>query len=344
MVDLDDRNPRDRNLGDRNPRPRTVRRRTLAALAGATLASPGLVARAQSNDGGPAVRRAIDRFARLPGASCLVLADLTAVWQAGHEPKARRFVGSALKTFILARYLRDVEDGRLTLDKQLAVDNGLRTLNSPVFLNLTGTTQAVSVLEAMITHSDNTATDIAMAAVGADRVRALIAEAGLQNTQIADSMRKMFSYLAGLDAGQDAGWPGVQALVDHPPKPRDALNDRMTMASTAEDMVNWYRRALRPGYFNKPGTLVEFKRIQAMATALSAVVPADTVAYGKGGSIDWINFHCYCLPGAMIVGKARVTFCFTINWSGSDDGVAAIFKEYVSAVANVLQESARAVG
>ena len=157
-------------------------------------------------------------------------------------------------------------------------------------------------------------------------------------------MRKMFSYLAGLDAGQDAGWPGVQALVDHPPKPRDALNDRMTMASTAEDMVNWYRRALRPGYFNKPGTLVEFKRIQAMATALSAVVPADTVAYGKGGSIDWMNFHCYCLPGAMIVGKAQVTFCFTINWSGSDDGVAAIFKEYVAAVANVLQESARAVG
>jgi beta-lactamase class A len=320
-----------------------LHRRTLAALAVSTLAAPGVVS-AQARDPGPAVKAAIDRFAELPGASCLVIADTKEPWTAAYKASERRFVGSALKTFILARYLRDVEEDKRTLAEQLAVNDRHRTLNSPVFLELTGTTTATSVLEAMITHSDNTATDIAMAAVGADRVRTLIAEAGLQNTQIADSMRKMFSYLAGLDAGQDAGWPGVQALVDHPPKPRDALNDRMTMASTAEDMVNWYRRALRPGYFNKPGTLVEFKRIQAMATALSAVVPTDTVAYGKGGSIDWRNFHCYCLPGAMIVGKARVTFCFTINWTGPDDGVAAMFKDYVSAVANVLQESARAVG
>jgi beta-lactamase class A len=321
-----------------------VRRRTLAVLAVSTLASPGILSRAQARDGGPAIQLAIGRFARLPGASCLVVADQKDPWQAGQEPAARRFVGSALKTFILARYLRDVEEGRLTLDKQLAVDNGLRTLNSPVFLNLTGTTQATSVLEAMITHSDNTATDIAMAAVGVDRVRALIADAGLRHTQIADSMRKMFCYLAGMEAGQDAGWPGVQALVDHPRNPRDALNDRMTMASTAEDMVSWYRRSLRPDYFKKPGTLAEFKRIHAMATALSQVVPPDTVAYGKGGSIDWRNFHCLCLPGEMIVGKTHVTFCFTINWTGPDNGVPNMFQQYASAVANVLEESARAVG
>ena len=332
------------DLDCRNPGHRTVRRRTLAALAVSALASPAIVSRAQARDGGPAIQLAIGRFARLPGASCLVVADQKDPWQAGHEPAARRFVGSALKTFILARYLRDVEEGRLKEDQPMAVDDRLRTLNSPVFLNLSGTTLAVSVLEAMITHSDNTATDIAMAAVGAERVRALIAEAGLRQTQIADSMRKMFCYLAGMEAGQDAGWPAVQALVDHPRNPRPALNDRMTMASTAEDMVSWYRRALRPDYFKKPATFLEFKRIQAMASALSQVVPADTVAYGKGGSIDWGNFHCYCLPGAMIVGKTQVTFCFTINWTGPDDGVATLFKQYVSAVANVLEESARAVG
>ena len=46
----------------------------------------------------------------------------------------------------------------------------------------------------------------------------------------------------------------------------------------------------------------------------------------------------------MIVGKAPVTFCFTINWTGPDDGVGAIFKSYVAAVADVLQEAARSVG
>src|SRR5512139_1181745 len=167
-----------------------LHRRKLAALAAAsTVAGTAIVSRAQTNDGGPRVQAAIARFAALPSASCQVIAEHhTIPWRAGHAATERRFVGSALKTFILARWLRDVEEGRLTEDKQMAVDDKARTLNSPVFLNLSGTTPAVSVLEAMITHSDNTATDIAMAAVGADRVRALIAEAGLRHTQIADSM------------------------------------------------------------------------------------------------------------------------------------------------------------
>jgi hypothetical protein len=46
----------------------------------------------------------------------------------------------------------------------------------------------------------------------------------------------------------------------------------------------------------------------------------------------------------MIVGKVPVTFCFTINWTGPEDGVAAIFKSYVGAVADVLKEAAQAVG
>jgi hypothetical protein len=39
-------------------------------------------------------------------------------------------------------------------------------------------------------------------------------------------------------------------------------------------MVSWYRQALAGSFFRKPGTLVEFKRIQAMADALVHVVPA----------------------------------------------------------------------
>ena len=56
------------------------------------------------------------------------------------------------------------------------------------------------------------------------------------------------------------------------------------------------RRRSRGAFFEKPATLVEFKRIQAMANALVRVVPPDTIAYGKGGSIDWEGFHCFCLP------------------------------------------------
>ena len=132
----------------------------------------------------------------------------------------------------------------------------------------------------------------------------------------------MFCYLAGLPAGQDAGWPKVKDLVEHPPNPRPALNDVMTMASTADDMVSWYRQSLRSGYFKTRAMNDEFARIQAMATALPQVVPTHIVAYGKGGSIDWQDFHCPGLPGAMVVGATPVTFCFTINWTGPDRGRA----------------------
>jgi beta-lactamase class A len=329
-----------------------LHRRRLPLLAASALVASPIGARAQAPGGGGRLQAAIGRFAALPAASCLIVADHPASpWQASHQPATRLFVGSAIKTFILAQYLRDVEEGRLSEDKQMAINDTVRSLNSPVFGALSGTTPAVSVLEAMITHSDNTATDVAMGAVGADRVRGLIAQAGLKSTQIPESTRRLFSYLAGAPEGTDVGWPGVQRLADAAPGSagsgaagRPALNDRQTMASTAEDMVHWYRQALGGIFFKKPGTLVEFKRIQAMADALIHVVPTDTVAYGKGGSIDWQGFHCFCLPGQMIVGKVPVTFCFTINWTGPADGVGAIFRSYRTAIADILQEAARAVG
>lgn len=327
-----------------------LHRRNLAALATSALAVPSLVSRAAAQAGGAGVQAAVARFAALPSASCLVVAEHpTAPWRAAHAPAARLFVGSAVKTFILAQYLREVEAGRLTEEQQLAIDDSVRSLSSPVFLDLTGKTAARNVLEAMISHSDNTATDAALAAVGVDKVRALIAEARLRDTQIPNSTRRLFSYLAGAPEGVDVGWAGMQRLIAAPSSgaaahTRPALNNHQTMASTAEDMVRWYQQALRGAFFRKPGTLVEFKRIQAMADAIVHVVPPDTVAYAKGGSIEWAGFHCFSLPGQMIVGKVPVTFCFTINWTGRNDGVGAIFKSYVSAVADVLQEAARAAG
>ena len=324
-----------------------LNRRNLAALAASALTLPEIASRAAAQSGGTGVQAAVARFAKLPAASCLVVADHpTAPWQAAHAADARLFVGSAVKTFILAQYLREVEAGRLTEEQQVTIDDTVRSLSSPVFLNLTGTTPARSVLEAMIAHSDNTATDVALAAAGVDKVRALIAEAGLKSTQIPNSTRRLFSYLAGAPEGIDVGWAGMQRLMSAPAggTTRPALNDQQTMASTAEDMVRWYQQALRGAFFRKPGTLLEFKRIQATADSIVHVVPPDTIAYAKGGSIDWAGFHCFSLPGQMIVGKVPVTFCFTINWTGPDDGVDAIFKSYVGAVADVLQEAAKAVG
>ena len=323
-------------------------RRRMLALAASALAGPAFIKPAAAAEGAARAQAAVDRFARIPAtASCLVVVDHPATpWRAAHDPAARLFVGSAVKTFILAQYLREVEAGRLTEDQQMKVDDAVRSASSPVFLKLAGTTQARSVLEAMIAHSDNTATDIALAAVGPAQVRALIAEAGLKQTQIPESTRRLFSYIAGAPEGVDIGWDGIVRL-DHGGSfgtPRPPLNDEQTMASTAEEMVRWYQQALRGAFFRKPDTLVEFKRIQAMADAIAKTVPSDTPAYGKGGSIDWEHFHCLCFAGQMIVAKVPVTFCLTINWNGPDDKVPAMMQAYIAGAADVLAETAQAVG
>lgn len=328
-----------------------LHRRKMTALALSGLAAPALAsgARAQgaARDLGD-VERAIDRFSKLPvtSASCLVAADRQ--WFRGYRQSDTLFVGSAVKTFILAQYLRGVEAGRLSEAQPVAIDDSVRSPSSPVFGDsttngvLAGKTAARNVLEAMIAHSDNTATDAALAAANVADVRALIKEAELTRTRIPASTRRLFVYLAsGKD--QDMGWTELLRLLDKPTNPQPALNPVQTMASSAEDMVNWYFLALSGKFFKKPETLVEFKRIQAMADALVQVVPPDTMAYGKGGSIDWQGFHCFSLPGQMMVKGVPVAFCFTINWTGKDDSVGPTFNAYKGAVAEVLSEAAKAI-
>ena len=321
------------------------RRRFLVAGASGVLAS-GATAHAEAR-GPAAVQAAVSRFAKIPGTtSCLVAAEHpTAPWQVAHDPKARLFVGSAVKTFILAQVLREVEAGRLSESEQVAIDDKVRSLSSPVFLNLSGMTTRRSVLEAMIAHSDNTATDVAIGSVGPASVRDLVKQAGMTTTQIPESTRRLFSYIAGAPDGTDLGWAGVQqAIAGKPPgKPRPPLNDRETMASSADDLVRWYQQALRGTFFKQPETLREFKRISAMADALSLIVPANIAAYGKGGSIDWADFHCLSVAGQMVVGAVPVTFCFNLNWSGPDDGVPAVMKSFGPILADVLKQAADAV-
>ena len=111
------------------------------------------------------------------------------------QPDQTMFVGSAVKTFILAEYLRS----DLSETAVMNIDDSVRSISSPVFgdqtyggaprpdQELDGDTLARSALEAMITHSDNTATDAVLAAVGADNVRELISDLGLTSVKIPES-------------------------------------------------------------------------------------------------------------------------------------------------------------
>ena len=283
----------------------------------------------------------LDGFLALPGSKGVQIDidDPRRPWRVVHAADAALFCGSCFKTFVLATYLREVEAGRLSLGEQLTIDDSIRSTGGNVFDRLTGTAPARIVLEAMIAHSDNTATDVAMHRVGVDKVRGFIAEAGLAGARVPDSTRRFFSYIAGYPPGVDMGFAGIEQMTAGragPTPAREALNDVHTMACPAATFVAYYKRALAGAYFARKETLVEFKRILAMADAIALVVPADTPAYLKGGSIDWNGFHCMATAGQMIVDAMSVTFCLTLNWRDGDGNAEAVTAAYKTAVADAL--------
>lgn len=318
-----------------------MQRRTLVTLAGATAAAAGSTAALAAQDSGVGgdFSAALRRYLALPGTkSYLIHAGPDgSLGRVAHRPSLVLFTASAYKTFVLGQYLRDVEAGLLSEDEPLAIDDGVRTLGSPVFLYLAGATPARSVLEAMITHSDNIATDIATGKVGADRVRTLIAQAGLRSIRIPNTTRLFLSYIFGASAGVDLGWPGVR---NPPGPPRPPLNDVITLAGSARDFVSWYEQALAGAFFAKPETLTEFKRIQAMSEQIAKAVPPDTPAYAKGGELPFNDSNSKSFAGQMIVNnggeQTPVTFCFIVNWEGPTSEFDAVQAEFFAAIKGIL--------
>ncbi|MBR0680709.1 serine hydrolase [Roseomonas eburnea] len=286
-------------------------------------------------------------FAALPGETAVLLraSGPRGSLQAAHRASAPIFVGSCLKTFILGAWLQEVEAGRLSLDEPLAVNDEHRSLISPVLGGLTGTAPARTVLEAMIAHSDNTATDIALHRIGAARVRALIAGMGLAGTRLPDSTRILFSTLAGAAPGTDLGWAAMGRIADGHPvgTPLAPINPHQTMVSTALDLCTWYERVLAGQVFGEASSLAEFKRISAMADAMPRIAPPDVIAYGKGGSIDWNDSQAIAVAGQMVAGPVRATFFWGANWSGPGDRMREVSDRLVASIRPALGRAASAL-
>jgi beta-lactamase class A len=306
-----------------------MHRRSFSTLAFATLAGMKAIRPASAEDAASDLETQLQRFKAFPGTTSLRI-DVGDNVVASKAPGRQLFVASTIKTFIVCQYLRDVEAGRLSEDEQLSVDDSVRNVPSPVFLNLTGTTWARSILEASITHSDNTATDIALLHVGPERVRSFIAATGLRATLIPASTRRFFSYNFGAPLGVDIGWAGVQQVLASEQllgRPHPPLNDQETLASSANDMVSYYKRALAGEFFTKPEILVEFKRIHLTNT----VFPDDTIGYAKGGNNDAFakslsvpDYHTLAIAGQMVVNATSVTFCFVVNWMSVDPNSTSV--------------------
>ncbi len=251
------------------------------------------------------------------------------------------FVGSAFKSFVLCEALRQVDSPRVVqslASEQLSLDASVWSLDSATFNppNLIGKVSLRTALEAMIMHSDNTGTDMCLKHTGPNKVREFIASIGLKNTMIPDSTRVFFGYLLGAKDYKTYTWEEIGAAANLPIV-NPPLNKVETLASSADDFVSYYSRALHGDFFQHKETLNEFRRILSLGDAIWLLpLPLGVSAFVKGGSIDVKGSHAVCAPGAMFFDNRWVYFCLTINWDAEAETDPATVSAFAAAGSRAL--------
>lgn len=293
-------------------------------------------------------QRIVDVFQNLPGNVALKIMAPPVAGSPGllveHNASEHLFVGSAIKTFVLCEALRQADSPVVTdtiAARPVALNQAIWTADSAWFNppNLTGTVSERTTLEAMICHSDDTATDMALKLVGPSNVRQFIASIGLTSTMIPDSTRIFTGYLLGAKNYKTFSWQDlVEAEKENSPLVNSPLNPVETLASSADDLVSYYSRSLLGAFFTYPETLSQFREILAMGDAIWLLpLPLGVSAFVKGGSIDVPGFHAVCAPGGMFFDNRWVYFCMTINWFAKADLDPATVSAFLAAGSKALQ-------
>src|SRR5918994_4969569 len=268
-------------------------------------------------------------------------------WSATLQPDRELVIASAFKAFVVAEYLRQAEE---TMDptasaplfvqlgeqmqEELALDESVFTLGSPILNppNLTGKVTTRTALEAMILESDDTAADMLLKRIGPERVRGLIADLGLRQTRIPDSTRQYVGYVFGDPDWRTLTWERLLPLVENTPyPPRFALNDEITMASTADDLVSFYARALPGQLFRYLETLSAFRTTLSLKDEIAQIFPLRVNSFVKGGSLDAFADHVLSAAGGTYMAERWVYFAVILNWSEDEAGsVGSVGPAFVS--------------
>jgi beta-lactamase class A len=294
-----------------------------AASASTFAAAPAAAAATVMQEQTVTPDQIVKLFEHLPGDKAFkILAPGTRgrpKFEAQLDPDRMLFVASAIKTFVLCEALRQIDSPDIVdklEKKELGLDSNIWSLGSPTFNppHLKGTVLERATLEAMITSSDNTATDMMFKLAGVSNVREFISSAGLTQTLVPESTRAFSAYLFGADNYKTITWEELLKVVKgdivHP-----FLNDVESLASSADDFVSYYSRALCGKFFQHRETLNEFRRILTLCDFIYLVpLPLGVSAYAKSGNADTAGFHARSIAGGLFFSNQWVFFAFIINW------------------------------
>jgi beta-lactamase class A len=182
----------------------------------------------------------------------------------------------------------------------------------------------------MIMHSDNTGTDMALLKVGYDNVQDFIDSIGLTQTQVPLSIRAFIGYLYGASNYKTITWAEIEGYANSDaPFVNRPLNNTITLASSANDLLSYYSRALVGDFFLDEGKLneaklAEFQRILSLASAVRLVVPLGATGFGKGGDVvvpghpsGAPGYYAHSFAGGMFFSERWVFFAYAINSSST---------------------------
>jgi beta-lactamase class A len=318
------------------------RRAFLKSAASATLATAATLPTLADSASPRSPDDIVDLFERLPGDKAFkifVPADrgdqgFLAELNAGQM----LFVASAIKTFVLCEALRRVDSANLVEKLEatpLALNSTVWSPGAPTFNppDLMGIVSERTTLEAMITRSDNTATDMMFKLVGAENVRQFVRSAGLRKTLVPDSTRAFAAYLYGAPNYLTITWDELEELLREGKLVHPFLNHVQTLASAADDLVSYYSRALRGKFFSHKQTLNEFRRILTLCDFIYLVpLPLGVSAYAKSGNADTPGFHVRSIAGGLLVAKRWIFFAFVINWYAQSPDDPETVDQFFSAI------------
>jgi beta-lactamase class A len=247
------------------------------------------------------------------------------------------FVASTLKSVILCERLRQLDSPlveKKIAEHELALNKSVWSPGSTIFNppDLSGLVTEQTAMEAMMVHSDNTATDMVLKATGVERVRKFIASIGLKKTMIPDSTRVFAGYLAGASNYKTITWA---ELISIPPGPlaRPFLNDVETLASSPDDLVSFFSRALQGRFFSHRETLFQFRRILMLGDVNYLVpFPLGLSVFGKAGYADLPGAHARSIAGAVYFPNRWVYFSMVMNWDAEEEDDPETVKSFYGAI------------
>jgi beta-lactamase class A len=319
-----------------------------AAAVGGLMPSRTMAARTHdSKPGNSLAREIVDTFRQLPGQQALeIWAPATSEkppFKAIYNADKALFCASSFKAFVLAKFLQDIDAERTELNKRLVqeitLDKDVWSPGAPVFNppKVTGQVQLRAAIDAMIGRSDNTATDMMLKHVGAERVRDFIRSAGFKTARIPTSTRIFFAYLLGAKNYRTITWDQLMKLTEtDAPFVNPPINDVETMVCSPHDFVTFYEQALNGKFFKNEATLSQFKSTLMLADAIPLVAPPATTFYMKGGSLDAELEHALSIAGGLFIPERWVYFALIVNWKADTADAGPVLDQFAGACKTIF--------